>query len=191
MTSRENLPQVLRTERLLLRRWRSEDLAPFAAVNADPRVMEHFPAVLSHEESAAIAVRIAAQFDQHGYGLWVVEIVDHTPFAGFVGLSIPCFEAHFTPCVEIGWRLAAEHWGRGIATEGARAALAFGFEHLGLAEIVSFTATDNLRSRRVMEKNGMTRQPEEDFDHPALPLGHRLCRHVLYRLKRKAAGEYP
>jgi RimJ/RimL family protein N-acetyltransferase len=175
-------PQELRTERLRLRGWQPSDREPFAAMNADPRVMEYFPAPLSPEESDARVARIEAHFDRHGFGLWAVEVVGVAPFAGFIGLSIPGFEAHFTPCVEIGWRLAAAHWCRGFATEGARAALAFGFNTLGLAEIVSFTATVNLRSRRVMEKLGMTHQPGDDFDHPLLPEGHWLRRHVLYRI---------
>jgi RimJ/RimL family protein N-acetyltransferase len=157
---------------------------PFARLNADPRVMEHSPAVLSREESDAVADRIEAHFDKHGFGRWSVEIPDVAPFAGFVGLSIPQFEAHFTPCVEVGWRLAAEFWGRGYATEAARAVLAFGFETLKLDEIVSFTVPANVRSRRVMERIGMTHNPADDFDHPSLPEGHPLPRHVLYRIAR-------
>jgi len=179
-----NLPQELRTERLRLRRWREADRELFAAMNADLRVMEHFPATLSREESDAVYDRIQSHFDEHGFGLWAVEIADGSPFAGFVGICTPRFEAHFTPCVEIGWRLAADCWGRGFATEGARAAMAFGFEALRLEEIVSFTAPENLRSRRVMEKLGMTHNPDDDFDHPLLPAGHRLRRHVLYRIRR-------
>ncbi len=180
------IPGEIKTERLLLRRWRQEDRPLFAAMNADPRVMEFFPKLLSREESDATVDRIEAHFAQHGFGLWVVEVPGVTPFAGFVGLAHPRFEASFTPCVEIGWRLAAEHWGRGYATEGAQAALAFGFEQLNLAEILSFTVPDNLRSRRVMEKIGMTHSPADDFDHPLLPEGHRLRRHVLYRAKAMA-----
>jgi RimJ/RimL family protein N-acetyltransferase len=146
--------------------------------------MEYFPALLPREQSDALAARIEGHFERHGFGLWAVEIVDIAPFAGFIGLSVPRFEAHFTPCVEIGWRLAAGYWGCGYATEGARAVLAFGFEELRLAEIVSFTVTHNLRSRRVMERLGMTRNPADDFDHPALPEGHPLRRHVLYRIAR-------
>ena len=144
--------------------------------------MAHFPATLSREESNTLAARVEAHFDQHGFGLWAVEVPEVAPFVGFVGLSVPRFEAHFTPCVEIGWRLAAEHWGKGYATEGARAVLAFGFETLQLGEIVSFTTAGNLPSRRVMEKIGMTHDPADDFDHPALPEGHPLRRHVLYRV---------
>jgi RimJ/RimL family protein N-acetyltransferase len=155
-------------------------------MNADPRVVEHLPAALSRGESDALAARIEAHFDQHGFGLWAVEIPDVTPFAGFVGLSVPRFETRFTPCVEIGWRFAAQHWGCGYATEGARAALAFGVEELQLDEIVSFTVPGNVRSRRVMERIGMTHEPADDFDHPALPEGHPLRRHVLYRIARPA-----
>jgi RimJ/RimL family protein N-acetyltransferase len=174
----------LRTERLYLRRWRATDHEPFAALNADPRVMEYFPAPLSPEESEALTSRIEGHFEQHGFGVWAVEITGTAPFAGFIGLSIPRFEAHFTPCVEIGWRLASEYWGCGYATEGARATVAFGFEQLCLSEIVSFTVPGNLRSRRVMERLGMTRNLADDFDHPALPEGHSLRRHVLYRIGR-------
>jgi RimJ/RimL family protein N-acetyltransferase len=181
------LPAEIPTERLLLRRWRQSDREPFAAMNADPRVMEHFPAPMSLEETTASIARIEAHFAQHGYGLWAVEIPGLTPFAGFVGLSIPRFEARFTPCVEVGWRLAADYWGRGYATEGARAAVAFGFEQLGLDEILSFTVPGNARSRRVMEKLGMTHDPADDFDHPLVPAGHPLVRHVLYRLSKRGA----
>ena len=174
----------MKTARLVLRRWRSEDRAPFAAMNADQRVMEHFPEPLSREESDRLAARIEGHFEEHGFGPWAVEIPGVTPFAGFCGLSVPQFHARFTPCVEIGWRLAAEHWGRGYATEGARAALGFGFDTLGLREVVSFTTAGNLRSRRVMERLGMRHDPADDFDHPNLPDGHPLRRHVLYRVTR-------
>ena len=174
------------TPRLVLRRWRTTDRDPFAALNADPRVMEHFPKTLTREESDAAADRIAAHFNEHGYGSWAVEIPGVTEFAGFVGLVHPRFEAHFTPCVEIGWRLAAEYWGQGYATEAARAAVAYGFNSLQLDQIVSFTVPANLNSRRVMEKLGMSRDPADDFDHPLLPEGHALRRHVLYRLAREA-----
>jgi len=173
----------IETERLRLRRWREADHAPFAALNADPRVLVHLPGPLTREQSDTWIARIEEHFERHGFGLWAVEVRDGAPFVGYVGLAVPRFEAFFTPCVEIGWRLAAEHWGHGYATEAARAALAFGFERAGLAEIVSFTVPDNVRSRRVMERIGMTRDPAEDFDHPALPEGHRLRRHVLYRAR--------
>lgn len=175
-------PCELRTERLLLRRWRPEDRKPFAALNADSRVVEYLPAPLARDESDRLADRIESLFAERKFGLWAVEVLQAVPFAGFVGLSVPKFEAHFTPCVEIGWRLAAEHWGRGYATEAARAALDFAFDTLRLPEVVSFTVPENVRSRRVMEKIGMTHDPADDFDHPVLPPGHRLRRHVLYRL---------
>ena len=177
-------PYELRTDRLLLRRWLPEDRTPFARLNADARVVEFLPGPLSREESDAWADRIEAHFQEHGFGLWAVEIPGVTPFAGFIGLSIPRFEAHFMPCVEIGWRLDADHWNRGYATEGARAALGFGFETLQLEEIVSFTVPANVRSRRVMEKISMRHSASDDFDHPLLPDGHPLRRHVLYRLHR-------
>lgn len=154
-------------------------------MNADPRVTEYLPTPLSRQQSDAFVERIAAHFDQHGFGHWAVEIPNVTPFAGFVGLSTPRFEAHFMPRVEIGWRLGIEYWGQGYATEGARAVLAFGFETVGLEEIVSFTVPANERSRRVMEKIGMTYDPADDFDHPSLPEGHPLRRHVLYRIARR------
>jgi RimJ/RimL family protein N-acetyltransferase len=174
----------MRTDRLLLRRWRDADRDPFAAMNADPRVMEHFPAPLSREESDAAAARIDRHFDEHGFGLWAMEVPGVVTFAGFVGLSVPAFTAPFTPCVEVGWRLAADCWSRGYATEGGRAALRFGFDTLGLREIVSFTTAGNTRSRLVMERLGMTHDPTDDFDHPNLPGGHPLRHHVLYRLRR-------
>jgi RimJ/RimL family protein N-acetyltransferase len=178
-----NLPDHLETERLLLRRWRPEDREPFARMNADPRVMEFFPKQFTREESDASVDRIDAHFQKHEFGLWAVELPGEAPFIGFIGLAVPRFEAAFTPCVEVGWRLAAEHWGRGYATEGARAALAFGFGSLKLDEIVSFTVPTNVRSRRVMEKIGMSHCPEEDFEHPLVPEGHPLRRHVLYRIR--------
>ncbi len=173
---------MLDTPRLLLRRWREADLAPFAALNADPRVMEHFPATLERTESDALVERIEAGFERRGFGLWAVELRETGGLLGFTGLSVPSFEAAFTPCVEVGWRLSADHWGRGFATEAANAAIRFGFEQLGLQEIVSFTVPANVRSRRVMEKLGM--RLDAEFEHPRLPEGHPLRRHVLYRLAR-------
>ena len=177
-------PPEIRTARLLLRGWKDADRPPFAAVNADPAVMEHYPSPLSRAESDALADRIEAHFARHGFGLWAVEIPGVAPFAGYLGLSRPSFQAHFTPCVEIGWRLARDFWGKGYATEGARAVLSFAFGRLGLDEVVSFTVPANLRSRRVMERIGMIHSPSDDFDHPLLPEGHRLRRHVLYRIAR-------
>jgi RimJ/RimL family protein N-acetyltransferase len=178
--------QTLHTGRLLLRRWRQSDLAPFARINADPDVTEFLAGRLSPAESDAVAQSIGEHFDRHGFGLWAVEVPEVADFIGFIGLSIPAFEAPFTPCVEVGWRLARAHWGQGYATEGARAALAFGFDDLNLDEIVSFTTVTNRRSRAVMERLGMHRDPADDFDHPALPAGHPLRPHVLYRVKKDA-----
>ena len=178
------IPREIRTERLLLRRWLPADVEPFSAMNSDPRVSEYLPTPLSRPESESFIARIRGHFEKQGFGLWAVEIPGVAPFAGFVGLSTPRFEAHFTPAIEIGWRLAAEHWGRGYATEGARAVLAFGFDELRLEQIVSITVPANARSRRVMEKIGMTCDPADDFDHPLLPEGHPLRRHVLYRIAR-------
>lgn len=177
---------MLRTERLLLRPWRAADLAPFAALNADPRVMEFYPATLDRVRSDADAARQGRLLEERGWGLWAVEVPGTAPFIGYVGLSAPSFEAHFTPCVEIGWRLDRSRWGRGYATEAARAVLEDGFLRVGLEEIVSFTVPANRRSRAVMERLGMRRRAEDDFDHPRLPEAHPLRRHVLYRLGRAA-----
>ena len=176
----------IRTQRLLLREWSDADLVPFGEMNADPAVIEYFPNTLSREQSDAAAARIRQQATERGFGLYAIEVPDRAPFVGFVGLMAPTFQAHFTPCVEIGWRLARAHWRHGYATEGARAALRVGFEHLGLGEIVSMTVPDNVRSRRVMEKLGMTRDPAGDFDHPRVPEGNPRRRHLLYRLTQAA-----
>ena len=172
---------ALATERLLLRRWRDEDREPFARMNCDAAVMEFFPALLTRAESDSLMDRAEAHFAAHGFGPWAAELKATGEFIGYIGLFIPRFEAHFTPCVEIGWRLDAPYWGRGLATEAARAAAKHAFGELGLKELVSFTSESNVRSRRVMEKIGMTHDAGDDFDHPSLPEGHRLRRHVLYR----------
>jgi RimJ/RimL family protein N-acetyltransferase len=147
-------------------------------------VMEYFPSTLSREVSDGHVLWIEEGFERRGFGFWAIEVIGEAPFVGFIGLSVPSFETHFTPCVEIGWRLAGDYWDRGFATEGARAALTFGFEQLQLNEIVAFTVPANVRSRRVMDKLGMTRNPADDFDHPSIPEGHPLRRHVLYRIAR-------
>lgn len=175
---------TLQTERLCLRGWVADDREPFAALNADPRVMEFLGATLTRDQSDALIERIEAGWASHGFGLWAVAVKGGAPFIGFVGLSVPRFESHFTPCVEVGWRLAAASWGHGYASEAARAALAQGFEVRELPEIVSFTTGANLRSRRVMERIGMRRDARDDFPHPSLPPGHVLRPHVLYRLTR-------
>ena len=175
---------TLATDRLLLRHWRDEDREPFAGLNADPEVRRYFPSVLDRAASDAEAERHAERVDRRGWGLWAVEVVGDDPFIGFVGLNEALFDASFNPSVEIGWRLARHAWGRGYAPEAALAVLDHAFDVLGLGEVVSFTAVDNRPSRRVMEKIGMTRDPADDFDHPNVPEGHPLRRHVLYRLLR-------
>ncbi len=179
---------VIETDRLALRPWIASDREPFARMNADPRVMEFMPAALSRQESGQLADRIEAHFRERQFGLFAAELRRDHSFIGYIGLAIPGFRAKFTPCVEIGWRLAAEHWGQGLATEGARAVTRQAFEVLGMEDLVSFTVPANWRSRRVMEKLGMTHDPADDFDHPSLPLGHPLRRHVLYRLSRSKLG---
>ena len=172
------------SERLLLRRWRDADRQPFQKLNADPRVMEFMPGRLAPEDSDAMIVRIEQHFEHHGIGLFAAELIAEKAFIGFIGLSVPAFDAPFMPAVEIGWRLAFECWGQGLATEGARAVVRHAFETAGLTSLVSFTVPQNLRSRRVMEKLGMVHDPSDDFDHPSLPEGHPLRRPVLYRLHR-------
>lgn len=170
------------TERLLLRAFRDADRNRFVAMNADPVVMEHLPSALDRPASDALLDRIANGWNSEGLGLWAVERVADGRLLGFTGLSRPTFEAHFTPAVEVGWRLSKDAWGHGYATEAARAALEFGFDEIGIDEIVSFTVPANVPSRRVMDRLGMTHDTADDFDHPRLPEGHRLRRHVLYRL---------
>jgi len=175
---------MIESERLLLRRWRDADVAPFAALNADQNAMRFMPGTMTADETRAMVGRIDAHFEAHGFGLWAVEAPGVAPFIGYVGLQRPTFDAHFTPCVEIGWKLAPAFWGKGYATEAAAAALRFGFEELNLDQIVSFTVLANKPSWSVMERIGMTRDPAEDFDHPRLPAGHPLRRHTLYRKRR-------
>lgn len=185
LAPRATTPLVsLRTERLLLRPWRDGDRGPFAAMNADPRVMEWFPAVNTREESDRFFERIVTRMEQQGFGLWAVEVPGVAAFIGFIGLN-SADAVLGRPVLEVGWRLAAEHWGRGYATEGARASLAHAFESLGQDEVVSFTTTRNERSRHVMEKLGMTRRPADDFDHPGVPVSWLGRRHVLYRITRQ------
>lgn len=176
---------TLQTERLWLRPWCAADRSPFAALNADPQVMAHFPACLSAEASDAGAQRIEAQIQARGWGLWAAERRDTRGFIGFIGLQPVPAVLPFAPAVEIGWRLARAHWGQGLATEGAQAALAFGFEQLGLAEVLSFTALGNERSRAVMRRLGL-QHDDAPFEHPNLPEGHPLRPHCLYRLGQAA-----
>lgn len=178
--------KTLQTKRLDLRPFVEQDLESFARMNGDPRVMEFFLSPLSREESDALVERIQAHFEKYGWGLWAVSVRGGPDFIGFIGLhhvdrkKLP---AHFTPAVEVGWRLAPEFWGKGYATEGAKKCLEFGFETLNLEEIVSFTPVLNTRSMGVMERIGMHHDPADDFDHPMVPEGHPLRRHVLYRIK--------
>lgn len=173
---------MLTTERLLMRGWREEDLEPFAALNADPEVMEHFVAPLTRLESDAFAARIQQRLDEGGYGLWAIEVRATGEFVGFTGLALQTFPAHFTPAVEVGWRLARPAWGHGYASEAARAAVDYGFGPAGLDEIVSMTAVTNIRSQHVMQRIGMHRDPADDFDHPNVPSSSHLRPHVLYRI---------
>jgi RimJ/RimL family protein N-acetyltransferase len=173
----------LLTARLTLRRWRVADREAFAAINADPRVMRFFPEALSRAESDELVDRAEAHFAAYGFGPFAAELRETGRLAGFIGLVVPSFEAHFTPSVEIGWRLDAAVWNQGLATEGAREVLRYAFEELRLPEVVSFTVPGNLASRRVMEKIGLARDTAGDFDHPRLPEGHPLRKHVLYRRK--------
>ncbi len=180
----------LETARTRLRGWRPDDLDAFAEMNADPQVMEHFPAPYSREQSDALAVRSQQTLERDGMGFFALEIKANAPdspaaFAGFVGLWRVPFEAAFTPAVEVGWRLPVWAWGKGYASEAASRCLAYGFEQQGLSEIVSFTATQNTRSEAVMRRIGMTRKPDLDFDHPWVALGHPLRRHLLYAITRE------
>lgn len=176
-------PVTLTTSRLILRQWRETDLAPFVAMNANENVMAYYPATLTRQESEAYSAKIIDLISQRGWGFWALELRETGEFIGFTGLHIPGVVLPFTPCVEIGWRLGLEHWGKGYATEAAREALRFGFETLSLDKIVSFTSLINLRSQAVMERLGMVRS-KEDFEHPAVDVGHRLRSHCLYRLSR-------
>jgi RimJ/RimL family protein N-acetyltransferase len=177
-----NPTSTLEDNRLRLRPWRADDRKEFAKMNADPRVMEFFPKLLSESESNHMVDRIEKHFSENSFGLWAVEVVGGAPFIGFTGLSWARFDAPFTPAVEIGWRLACDYWGNGYATHAARIALQHGFAILQLAEIVSFTAKANLRSQAVMSRIGMQRDYAGDFNHPSIADGHPIQAHLLYRL---------
>jgi RimJ/RimL family protein N-acetyltransferase len=180
------LPEVpvpaIRTARTILRQWREADRAPFARLNADPEVMAHFVATLGRQQSDALVARLADHIACHGFGFWALEIPGVAPCAGFVGLNHVTFPAPFSPTVEIGWRLDRGVWGRGYATEAAAAAARFAFAELGRDEIVAFVVPGNRPSRAVMERIGMRHDPDGDFEHPRVPEGHALRRHLLYRL---------
>lgn len=174
----------LETERLLLREWAESDTDPFAKMNCDPEVMKYFPKHLSYDESKAFIQKSNSILSEKKFGLWAVEIKNSKEFIGFIGLAVPTFEARFMPCTEIGWRLKASAWGHGYASEGARQVLQYAFVNLGMNEVVSFTAKINEPSWKVMERIGMKRNAEEDFDHPKVEKGHLLERHVLYRIRK-------
>lgn len=178
----------LATERLLLREWHDADREPFAAMNGDPRVMEHFPSTLTRVESDALVDRIVAHWREDGVGLWAVERASDGAFLGFTGLAAPVDTPGMPPFTEVGWRFAVDAWGHGYATEAARAAVGWGFDVVGLDAIASWTTVANVKSQAVMTRIGMTRDPDDDFDHPRLPEGHPQRRHVLYRLRRPDAS---
>lgn len=175
-------PLERRTERLIVRPFRESDRDSFAQMNADRRVMQYFPSTLTRSQSDALMDAVLGHFETRGFGPWALQLPQVGGCIGAAGLAVPSFDSHFTPCVEIAWRLAVEHWGHGYAQEAARAALHTAFVHLELEQVVAFTAAENQRSRRVMERLGMRRDPSEDFEHPNVPAGHPLRRHVLYRL---------
>ena len=174
---------MIRTGRLLLRPWRDDDAEPWAAMGRDPEVMEHFPALLDRAQSDAAMARIRAHHERNGFGVWAVEVVGGARFIGFIGLARPVWRPDV---VEVGWRLARPHWSHGYATEGARAALAWGWENLPIDEIVAFVVPANGRSQAVMQRLGMALDPAADFDHPTMPEGHPLRPHWLYRIARPA-----
>lgn len=182
---------ILRTERLVMRPFTEADRDAFAAINADPEVMEHYPAPLDRAESDALLERIRDAFREHGFGLWALELSSSSALLGYTGLAIPTWKNHLTPCVEVGWRLGRAHWGQGYASEAARAALEVAFSDLGLEEVLSFTSLPNQRSARVMQRIGMRRDEASDFAHPNLPADHPLSRHIVYRISAREWHERP
>ena len=178
-------PISIETARINLRPWLPNDLEPFAALNADPEVTRYFPAPLSREQSDSMAHKCQSLIAERGWGLWAAQCRESGEFLGMIGLHVPTVALPFAPCVEIGWRLAQEHWGKGYATEGAQAALEFAFNELQLEELVSFTSIHNTRSEAVMQRLGMQRQPET-FSHPAVEAGHWLSEHCLYKIRQAA-----
>jgi RimJ/RimL family protein N-acetyltransferase len=178
-------PEYLQTERLKLRRWRAADVEPMIAINSDPKVFEFYPHVPKREESVRMMEKIPLHFERHNLGLWCAENLSGEVM-GFIGLNVPDYEAPFTPCVEIGWRLGSQFWGKGYATEGAKECLRDGFERVGLKEIVAMTTPRNIRSQRVMIKLGMTRDFDSDFEHPKVQVGNPHRPHILFRISRNA-----
>ncbi|MBS0624378.1 MAG: GNAT family N-acetyltransferase [Verrucomicrobia bacterium] len=176
---------ILKTKRLILRPWKEADLAPFAALNADPKVMEYFPSILTKEQSEATLKSSQAHIEKYGWGKWAVTLIETGEFIGRIGLEELDFQANFSSNIELGYRLAFEHWGKGYASEGANAALKYGFNYLNLNEIIAFTPVQNMLSRAVMKRIGMHHDSKDDFDHPKLLEGHPLRRYVLYRISQK------
>ena len=176
--------KILETDRLILRTWRTPDVDQMALIDQDPKVCQYLPAIGTRASTEAGVQRIIQHYEERGFSLYAVELKNSGEFIGFLGLITPSFQAHFTPVIEIGWRLASQHWNKGHATEGAKAVLHHGFLQLGLDEIVSFTVVNNQASRRVMEKIGLHHHPQDDFYHPRLPADSSLRRHVLYRLSK-------
>lgn len=176
---------ISETEHLILRTWRDEDIDPMTLINEDPKVCEFLPGIGDRTSTIAGQARIRKHYEEHGFCLYAVEFKSTHEFIGWTGLAIPSFEAHFTPAVEIGWRLASKHWNKGYATEAAKAVLHYAFTKLNLDEVVSFTVVNNKASRRVMEKIGLHHDPEDDFNHPKIESTNPLCRHVLYRLTKE------
>jgi len=176
----------IESKRIILREWQQSDFAPFARINSSKNVCEFLPKTLSEEESKQFAQRIIQRFTIQGFGLFALEDKKTSKFIGYAGFNVPKFEARFMPCIEIGWRLSYDFWGKGYATEAALAVRNHGFEQLGFLEIVSFTVANNLRSISVMKKIGMVHKEEDDFYHPNFKRNNPLCKHVLYRLNKKA-----
>jgi RimJ/RimL family protein N-acetyltransferase len=176
---------VIETARLRMRTWREEDAEPYYQINQDPRVTQYLLGALTIEQVEAFLLRVNEQQEKQGYTLWATELKSTGELIGFIGLNYTDFPAHFTPAVEIGWRLGSSHWGQGYATEGAKAVLEYGFKTCSLKEIVSFTVPENVRSIRVMEKIGLKRDPDGNFPYPKLPEDHPLSSHVLYRITRE------
>lgn len=174
----------LETERLILRKWKEADLEPFCKITSDPEVRRYYPGVLTADETKALVTKVEAHFNKESFGLFALELKSTGEFIGYTGLMKPTIQAHFMPCVEIGWQLSKKHWGNGYAPEAAAKALEDGFVRIGLDEIVSFTTVSNDKSIRVMQKLQMTRNPKDDYSHPALPEGHPLKPHVLFRLSK-------
>lgn len=174
---------IIETERLGLRRWNDDDIPYFISMNKDPEVMEFFPKLLTADETRSFVERSEQHFNEQGFALWAAELKETGRFIGMIGLAVPRFETDFTPCVEVGWRLGREFWGKGYAQEGGKACLEYGFTQLCLPQIVAFTSVYNTKSENVMQKIGMTFI--EEFDHPEIPVGHKLRRHVLYVKERR------